>query len=158
MKNKVILSIDCGFKGGLCFWQDLKPSVIMPMPIKANKTLNMPYIMNLIRDADVVIIEEQFDPHSKNQRGMRTNIMNWGMIRGVAMALNKEVIDVNANEWVTSLGLSNRGRSPMLPKSTKKDRAKKANMLYNINIDPKDDGLADAILIGHYQLKKMRAI
>jgi len=158
MKNKVILSIDCGQRGGLCFWQELKPSVIMPMPVNKDKSLNMPYIMNLIQDADIVIIEEQFSPHSKNQKGMRTNLVNYGMIKGVALALGKEVIDVNANEWVTALGLSNRGRSPLLSRLTKADRARKANVLYGTSIDTKDDGLADSILIGHYQLKKMRLI
>ena len=158
MKNKVILSIDCGLKGGLCFWQELKPSAIMPMPINKDRTLDMATIMKLMQDVDMVMIEEQFSPHSKKQQGMKTNLVNYGMIRGIALALDKEVVDVNANEWVTALGLSNRGRSPVLPKLTKADRAEKANILYRLNIAPKDDGLADSVLIGHYQLKKMRAI
>ena len=156
--NKKYASIDCGQKGGIAIWQGTELETVAPMPTNTDKTLNMIVVKKILETVDHVIIEEQFDPHGKNQRGMRTNIMNWGMIRGTALSLGKEVTDLNANEWVSALGLSNRGRSPMLPKLTKADRAKKANTLYNLAISSRDDGLADSVLIGYYQLKKWRLI
>lgn len=166
MQNKRIASIDCGIKGGIAIWQGTELKVIAPMPINKDKTLNMVAIKKVLESVDVVIIEEQFNPSNQrakngknfNNRGGKTNLVNYGMIRGVALALGKEVTDLRAGEWVSALGLSNRGRSPMLPRITKKDHVILCNRLHNTAINTRDDGLADAILIGHYQFKKWRLI
>ena len=146
-------SIDCGLKGGMAFWINEEIKQVAPMPAKKG-ALDMPTILEYLQDVDMVIIEEQFNPHAKNQKGGKTNLLNFGKIVGVAEALNKMVYIQNASQWVTALGLSNRGRSPLLPKLTKKDRARKANRLYNLNLKDNEDGIADSILIGHYVLKK----
>jgi len=156
--NKKYASIDCGIKGGIAIWEGTELKVVAPMPINKDKSLNMVIIRNTLQNVDTVIIEEQFSPHSKNQKGMRTNLVNYGMIKGVALSLGREVIDLRASEWVSALGLSNRGRSPMLPRITKKDHVILCNSLHGTSISTRDDGLADAVLIGYYQFKKWRLI
>lgn len=164
--NKKYASIDCGIKGGIAIWEGTELKVVAPMPINKDKSLNMVAIKNVLNNVDAVIIEEQFNPNNQkdkngkkiNNQGGRTNIMNWGMIRGVALSLGKEVIDLRASEWVTALGLSNRGRSPMLPRITKKDHVILCNSLHGTDINTRDDGLADAVLIGHYMFKKWRLV
>lgn len=143
--NKRYLSIDCGLNGGTCSWESLKPVLVESMPTivnNGNKVLDMVAIKDKMQKHNVIVIEEQFSPHGKNQRGMKTNLVNYGMILGIAL----------------SLGVSNKGRSPLLPRLTKKHRAIKANRLYNLNLKQAEDGKADSVLVGHFFLLREELI
>ena len=153
------ISVDCGLKGGLTFWSSVGViESIISMPLTSDGELSMLKLMDMFKTGDTIIIEDQFSPKGKNQAGMKTNLVNFGMIVGIAKALGKDTRIIRASTWTSALGLSNVGRSPLLPKLTKKDRTIKANELYSLNLKPSQDGMADSVLIGHYFFKRERLI
>jgi hypothetical protein len=151
----IIAGIDAGQTGYICIYNTSTSSIIrtlkMPLLQKHKKFIDAQAVANMLIGVDRIFIEDQFSPHAKNQKGMKTNIMNYGILYSACINTNIEVIEVQPSIWTRALGLSNIGRSAFLPKLTKKDRLRKVKELFRVNL--KNHNEADSILIAHYAHK-----
>jgi len=151
-------SIDCGLKGGIsCFINGkFKYSVPMPTIDNKKKELDGKEILRVMECADKIIIEKQFIPKNKPQAGTVTNIGNFGAIKVLSRMLTGNIIIVDSKVWKAYFNLSNTGRSPLLPKITKKDSVNLANSTLGTQYELKHDGEAESALIGLWSIKNER--
>ena len=152
-----IISVDCGLKGGLALFVDSKLDKVIPMLTKGGKIDSKAiYEFFMLSGADVVILEQQFNPVGKVQKGSFTNAENFGMLKACCDIAQIPYKTVLATKWKPFFNLSNVGRSPLLPKITKKDSVNLANNKYDLTLKYSQDGLAEAVLIGCYWLRMQR--
>jgi hypothetical protein len=152
-----IISVDCGLKGGLASFLGSKLDKVMPMPTKGGKIDSRAiYELLMLSGVDLVILEQQFNPTGKAQKGSFFNAENFGILKACCDIAQIPYKTVLATKWKPFFNLSNVGRSPLLPKVTKKDSVNLANSKYDLTLKYSQDGLAEAVLIGHYWLRMQR--
>ena len=141
-------SIDCGQKGVICLWDsDFDEFETFSMPMLDKRIIDGDTLAYLLLGVEQVFIELQYT--KKNQRGMITNIMNYGIAYHSARLVTDNVEEVSAIKWVTAMNLHNpKGRNLLLPKKTKATRIKEVKRLLGYDCATHDE--ADSILIGLY--------
>jgi hypothetical protein len=157
----IITSIDVGYKGGIAKHliehnRNIKLLDIYKMPtitterkvkgkIKKKYNIDIPNLLPILQDSSVIIIE---DVHSMPKEGV-VSAFNFGYQKGLLTGLSVGIVGynnvffVNPRTWKSYF---------KLPKN-KKYTIDFVRNSYNINLEDKDDGIADAILIGLYFIK-----
>jgi len=153
----IVTSIDIGYKGGVAKHQILNNSEAVlidfyPMPviktqikrkgkIKIKSDINIPELITILQDSSLIVIE---DIHSRPTDG-KVSAFNFGYQKGLIVGLSIKSVGINnvylihPQSWKSKVGLI---------KKSKQDTIKIVNDLYNLTLAKKDDGIADAIMIG----------
>ena len=150
-------SVDCGLDGGIAIFENQSLVHLERMPTMVfdnGNVINVESVSNMFKDSDVIVVERQFNPQGKPQKGGFTNGSNYGAIVTLARIYGKEVIVVGSHEWKATFNLLNTpSRSKFRPKITKKDSVITANKIFGLNIRPNLDGVSEALLIAeHYRI------
>ena len=159
VNSNTTIGVDCGLKGGISFFNMGILDRFMPMPTINNrkKELDMDEVFKAFSSAKTIFIEGQYSPHGKNQRGMDTNIANFGRLLGIAELVCDDVQVVNATQWKSYYNLNNKTRSPLLGKANKQTAVDRCNQMFETSFTKAQDGMAESVLIGHYGLRKLNA-
>jgi len=158
--NSIItVGIDCGLKGGVAIFKMGMLDKVYPMPTIDNRKeeIDVNALFEIIVGAKTVFVEKQFSPHQKSQKGMETNIKNFGKVLAVAGLVCEDVEVINATQWKTYYNLNNKTRNPLLSKATKVTSVIKCNELFGTEFKKAQDGMAEAVLIGNYGNRKRNA-
>jgi len=152
------LFVDCGLDGAITEVYDDALLRVMRMPLMKDGTLNYREISIIFSSASLIVLEQQFNPHGKAQKGAFTNASNFGALVALANLNCDNVELIDPKEWKRTFNLLNGvSRSPLIPKITKKDSVKKVNQLFGLELGLSLDGIADSILIAeHWRLKNYR--
>jgi len=143
-----LLSIDAGVKGGFAFWKENElvahfntPTIKSKVNGKTTQKIDYKACAELIKEFSPLdmAIEEQF---VKEGQGYSKNIfVPYGVIVGLGHALCREVIIVPAVKWKRAFSLFKKGKKGSIDLVSK---------VYGLDFKLKDDGVAEAILIGRY--------
>ena len=152
------LFVDCGLDGAITEVYDDALLRVTRMPLMKDGTLNYREICDIFMDTSLIVIEQQFNPHGKAQKGAFTNASNFGALVALASLQCDNVEFVDPKEWKRTFNLLNgASRSPLMPKITKKDSVRKVNQLFGLKLGLSLDGIADSILIAeHWRIKNHR--
>ena len=141
-----LISIDPGIKGGIAFW-DKNGSLLSVEPMPTYKTskkkvdLDLQTLQKLLSQGEVIVIERV---HSMPKQGVASTFFfgkQFGVLVGMSYALGKKVDFISPQKWKKVVGLK--------AKTKKEGKRKAIEMVKEIyNIETKNDGIADAILIG----------
>jgi crossover junction endodeoxyribonuclease RuvC len=140
------ISVDIGFKGGIAIWEGLELAKVLPMPtIKRKKRkaeLDKPAIVSLLNGVELAVIE---DIHAMPKQGVVSMFRfgyQKGFWEGVCLAKGVEVVFIAPQRWKKVVGLGG-----LKKKEAKKRAIEIVNREFNLQLK-KEDGLADAILVG----------
>jgi len=152
------LFVDCGLDGAITEVYESALICVMRMPKLKDGTLDYRKIQGFFKNSDLIVLEQQFNPHGKAQKGAFTNASNFGALVAIANIECNNVEFVDSKEWKRTFSLLNgASRSPLFPKITKKDSVRKVNQLFSLELGLSLDGIADSILIAeHWRLKNYR--
>lgn len=146
LKSETIIGIDPGKNGAIAIRRGNQITAL-PMPL-AGKELDLPAIAEIIRDADLVVIEKVHSMPGQGVTSMFTFGCGYGAIQGITAALQIRTELVAPQTWKSSV-----------LKGTKKD--KDAAIAYCRRAFPDvplvlprcrkpHDGLADALCLAEY--------
>jgi len=152
------LFVDCGLDGAITCVYGSVLTRVMRMPLMKDGTLDYREIQEYFKYSDLIVLEQQFNPHGKAQKGAFTNASNFGALVAIANIECDNVELIDPKEWKRTFNLLNGlSRSPLIQKITKKDSVRKVNELFGLELGLSLDGIADSILIAeHWRLKKHR--
>jgi hypothetical protein len=139
--------MDAGKKGGYAVFDEKgRLSEYGKIPLNNKGEIDFKAMVNIVcgRRESTFIIEEQFV--KEGQGHSKSIFTNLGVLMGIGYALCDDVHLVNARKWKTALNLVSKGAI----KKTKQHAVTLCNKKYGTDFTLKEDGIAEAILIGHY--------
>lgn len=157
----IVTSIDVGFRGGISRFLVLENKYslldIWSMPVyytekrkkvkgKTKKVkvpnLDIIQIQQILLDSSIIIIE---DVHSMPREGV-SSAFRFGLQKGILIGLSCGIVGANNTILVSPQSWK---RYFKLSKNKKKS-VDLVNKIYGMNLSYRDDGIAEAILIGQY--------
>lgn len=151
--GKTLASIDMGIRGAIAFF-DIDRGLLLDtfrfvtstknVIIGKRRDINYNSILKALNqyEPDVVVYEQQFIPNA-TQGYSREIFVREGFIVGLCYNYTTNIVGVSPKQWTSSYSFRLK---------EKKGHIHKANQLYP-TLKTNHDGVADAVLIGHYFIK-----
>lgn len=149
----IIVGIDPGLKGGIAVFEDGKLSKVKAMPTFEEKSMDFGSIVEDLRAADAVVLEEQFIKPTGGmaQRGMAKTMRNFGNLEGILRGLGVPHQVVKSQLWKGKV-LKGTAKDKTAAIAYVQARYPAVSLMAKPRSRVPSDGMAEAVCIGEYGL------